>query len=153
MLVFLHPDDDYFRDSYSYFVQNAFTTSFSSNIPITINTTAINLPTVNIDMTRLKEGTEDFDSKTESLFFSGGAAYSELRVMKPGIINSGNYETRLHLTTFFSGYQCDFIYYSFLSSSSYLGIEGGIVILQSTLQRMAYYGKNEFTSSSINCIH
>ena len=141
MFVFLYPDDDYFGDGYSYFVPNAFTTSFSSNASITMNTTAINLPVDTIDMTRLKEGSKNYISENESLFFSAGAGYSELRVMRPDIINSGNYETQLHLTTLFSGYQCNSIYYSFLSSYSYLGIESGIVILQSTLQRLAYYGK------------
>ena len=92
-------------------------------------------------MTRLKEGTNDYGSDTESLFFSAGVAYSELHVMRPGLINSGHYETQLHLSSLFNGFQCNSIYNNFLSSSSYLGIEGGIVILESTLQRMAYYGK------------
>ena len=141
MLVFLNVDDDYFGNSYSYFVPNAFATSFSSNAPITINTTAINLPTDTINMAMLKDGNKDYIGVNESLLLSSGLAYSELRVMRPNIFNSGNYETQLILTLLFSGYQCNSIYYNFLSSSSYLGIEDGIVILQSTLQRMAYYGK------------
>ena len=140
-LVPLQLDDDYFGDYGSYFVPKAFTTSFSSIAPITMNITAMNLPTDTIDMARLKEGTEHYYSDTESQFFSAGVGYSELRLMRPSIINSGNYETQLHLTSLFSGYQCNSIYNNFLSSSSYLGIEDGIVILQSTLQRIAYYGK------------
>ena len=123
-------------------MMNAFTTSFNSSAPVTINTTAINLPVDTIDMTRLKEGTKDYVSEKESLFFSAGVAYSELRVTRPVVIHAGNYEEQLHLTSLFSGYQCNSIYNNFLSSSSFLGIEDGIVVLQSTLQRMAYYGKS-----------
>ena len=91
-------------------------------------------------MTKFKEGTQGKFNETESLFFSTGTGYSELHVMKVGITYSGNYETQLHLTSLFSGFECNSIYNTFLTSSSYLGIAEGTVILQSTLQRMAYYG-------------
>ena len=142
IVVFFNVDDDYFGDSYSYFVLNAFTTSFSSNAPIALNTTAISLPTDTISMARLKDGSEDYINVNESLLLSANLAYSEVRVMRPAFFSSGNYETQLLLTLLFSGYQCNSVYFNFLSSYSYLGIEDGIVILQSTLQRMAYYGKS-----------
>ena len=126
----------------SYFVNNAFTTSFNKNEPITINTTAVNLPTDTIYMARLKEGETDYLTDSESLYFSDGAAYSELHFTKPNtVLHSGSYEAQLHLRSLFSGYQCNSIYSTFLFSSTYLGISNGFVILQSTVQRLAYYGK------------
>ena len=155
MLVLLylkHVDDKYFGDTSSYFVQNAFTTSFSGKEPITMNTTAANLPTDTVYMARLKEGKEHYLNDTESLFFSEGVAYSGLHITQPNpVLHSGNYEAQLHLKSLFSGCQCNSIYSNFLTSSSYLGIEDGIVILQSTVQRMAYYGK--WLSSIIRYIY
>ena len=93
-------------------------------------------------MARLKDGEEEYSNDSESLYFSGGVAYSGLHITKPNSVShSGSYEAQLHLQSLFSDYQCNSIYSDFLSSSDYLGIEDGIVILQSTLQRLAYYGK------------
>ena len=134
-------DAEYFEDTHSYFVRNAYTTSFNGNKPVTMNLTATNLPIDTISMTKLKEGNEHYFGRIESLFFSAGVAYSGLYVSRPGITHAGNYETQLHLTSLFSGFECNSIYNDFLASPNYLGIQGGTVILQSTIQRMAYYGK------------
>ena len=142
LLIPLCLDPVYFGDTFSYFVNNSFTTSFHSGEPITMNTTAAYLPTDTIYMARLKEGKEDFLKDAESLFLSNGFSYSGLHLNKPNLLlHSGNYETQLHVTSLFNGYECHPIYNSFISSSTYLGILNGIVILQSTMQRMAYYGK------------
>ena len=111
-----------------------------------MNTTAVNLPKDIIKLTKLKEGNKDYLVSNKSLFFSKDLAYSELHVARPDITHSGNYETQLHLTSLFSGFQCNSIYNNFLTSSDYLGIDGEAIILQSTLQRMAYYGNIKFLS-------
>ena len=107
-----------------------------------MNTTAKNLPTYAIHVTRFKDGNEDYFRESESLYLSNGVAYSELYLSKPTItLNSGNYETQLHITSVFNGYECNPAYHNFLIHSHYLGIQDGNVILQSTLQKMAYYRK------------
>ena len=144
-MLFPYPDAKYFQNSYSYFVKNDFTIKFNDDNPVTINTTAVNLPKDTIKLTKLKDGDKEHFYSDESLFFSKDLAYSGLYVARPGMTHSGNYETQLHLTSLFSGFQCNSIYSTFLSSSEYLGIEAEAIILQSTLQKMAYYGNVKVT--------
>ena len=137
-------DANYFEDTHSYFSQNAFTTLFSNNEPTTMNTSAT-LPSETIYMARLKDGDKEYFEENDSLFYSDNAGYRGLHLMQASnVLHSGYYETQLQLTSNFMGYECNSTYTEFITNSSYLGIANGIIILQSTLQRMAYYGMIRF---------
>ena len=96
-----------------------------------------------IYMERLKDGKKVNFSGTDSLFYSGNVAYRELNLTNANnVIDSGYYETQLQFTSNFIDIGCNSVYTDFITSSSYLGITNDLLILQSTMQQMAYYGRH-----------
>ena len=128
------------EDGHSFFAGNAFITSFSNKEPVTLKTKSASLPSDTIKMVTGKDGRNDYFKDYETLFYSNNVAYRELNFMQASILHSGYYETQLQLTSNFKGFECNSVYTEFIANSSYLGISSGVVILQSTLQRMAYFG-------------